>query len=121
MEITKEQFDRVYNSHLPSKFIKLTYKYFSTSTEKKDYSVKNTVTYTLGGLFLTGLLTTILNVSHSLIGIFVYTYIIILVVLVGGLFTAVIMNNFRIRKICKDLGIKGWEYNNLVSKYYSEG
>ena len=121
MEITKEQFDKAYNSHLPSKFIKLAYKYFSTSTEKKDYGVKNTVAYTLGGLFLAGLVATILNASHAVIAAFVYTYGVILVFLVGGLFTAVIMNNFRIRRICKELGIQGWEYNNLVSKYYPEG
>lgn len=121
MKITKEQFDKAYNAHLPNRFIKFAYKYFSTNTEKSDYGVKNTVSYTLGGLFLAGLIATILNASRAIIASFIYTYCVILVVLVGGLFTAVIMNNFRIRKICKDLGIKGWEYNNLVSQYYPEG
>lgn len=119
-KITKEQFEKAYNAHLPNGFIKLAYKYFSTSTEKKDYGVKNTVTYILGGLFLAGLITTILNAPKKLIGIFAITYSILLSILVLGLFTAVFMNNGRISRICKDLGIQKWEYNNLISEFYPE-
>ena len=86
-KITKEQFEKAYNAHLPNGFIKLAYKYFSTSTEKKDYGVKNTVTYILGGLFLAGLITTILNAPKKLIGIFAITYSILLSILVLGLST----------------------------------
>ena len=118
MEITKEQFDKAYNSHLPNGFIKLAYKYFSTSTEKKDYGVKNTVTYVLLGLFAAGMIATILNASDNIVKIFIIPYSIILFLLVGGLFAAVKLNNFRIGRICKDLGIKKWEYNNLVDKFY---
>jgi len=117
-KISKEQFDIAYDNHLPSGWIKFAYKYFSKETERKDMSVKNTVVYTLGGLFLLGMIATILNLSNKIIGVFVIPYSILLAILVLYLFSAVFLNNWRIRKIRKELGITKWEYDALVSAYY---
>jgi hypothetical protein len=117
--ISKEQFDVAYNKHLPSGWIKFAYKYFSKETEDGDMDVKNTVVYTLGGLFILGLIATMLNLSNKIILAFLVPYSIGLAVLVLYLFSAVILNNWRIRKIRKELGgITAEEYNILVSVYY---
>ena len=116
--ITKEQFDAAYSKHLPSNFIKFAYKYFSTSTEMKDMNVKNTVAYTFGGLFLFGLIASMFNLANNIVGIFVIPYSILLAVLVLYLFSAVLLNNYRIKQIRKELGITQDEYDALVSVYY---
>jgi hypothetical protein len=116
--ITKEQFDAAYNKHLPSGWIKFAYKYFSTSTEQKNMELKNGLAYFLGGLFLVGFLGTIFNANKIFIKIFVGLYAIMLSTLVLYLFSAVILNNLRIGKIKKELGITSDEYNSLISIYY---
>lgn len=117
-KITKEQFDAAYNKHLPSNWIKFAYKYFSQQTEIKDMSLKNGVAYILGGLFVFGLLGTMFNVSTALIKAAFIPYTVILVALVLYLFSALILNNIRIGKIKKELGINSDEYDALVAKYY---
>jgi len=81
--------------------------------------VKKTVTYTLGGLFLLGLIASILNLTNNIVGIFAIPYSILLAILVLYLFSAVILNKIRIGKIRKEVGITKNEYDALVSKYYS--
>ena len=116
--ISKEEFDIAYDNHLPSGWIKFAYKYFSKETERKDFGVKRTVVGILGGLFLLGMIATILNLSDKIVGLFVIPYSILLAVLVLYLFSAVFLNNWRIGKIRKELGITKWEYDALVSVYY---
>jgi hypothetical protein len=117
-KITKEQFDVAYNKFSPNNWIKFAYKHFSTSTEQKNMSLKNDVAYILGSLFALGLLGTILNMPPVLIKVAVIPYLIILVTLVLYLFSAVILNNLRIRKIRKELGITSNEYDSLLAKFY---
>ena len=119
INITKEQFDIAYDNHLPSGWIKFAFKYFSKDTERKDMSVKNGVVTFLGSLFLVGYLGTIFNVSKKIIGTAVISYSIGLAILVLYLFSAAFLNNFRINKIRKELGITKDQYNALVSKFYS--
>jgi hypothetical protein len=116
--ISKEQFDIAYDNHKPSGWIKFAYKYFSTETEKKDFGVKKIVVGVLGGLFGLGMLAAILNLSDKIIRIFVIPYSILLAVLVLYLFSAILLNNWRIKKIRKELGITQSEYDALVSAYY---
>jgi len=113
--ISKEQFDVAYDNHLPSGWIKFAYKYFSRETERKDFGVKKTVVGILLGLFGLGMLASILNKIVSVFGI---PYSILLAVLVLYLFSAVFLNNGRIKRIRKELGITKWEYDALVSIYY---
>lgn len=116
--ISKEQFDIACDNHQPSGWVKFAFKYFSKNTEKKDMALKNDVVYILGGLFLLGLIAAILNLSNKIIGIFVIPYSILLGVLVVYLFSAVFLNNHRIKLIRKELGITNDEYDALVSVYY---
>jgi len=118
MNITKEEFDNAYNKYLPNKFIIFAYKYFSKTTEKKDMWLNSIIVYILIALFLGGFVATIIDKSNDFIKIFTILYAIILTTLCGGITTAMLMNNWRIRKIRKFLGITKWEYNNLVDKYY---
>jgi sulfite exporter TauE/SafE len=117
-EITKEEFDKAYNKYSPNGWIKFAYKYFSQSTTEKDIKLSKTISYILIGLFLVGFIGTILNVSKLIIGIATYVFGIVLASLVLYLFSAVILNNIRLNKIRKELGVTKEEYENLVDKFY---
>jgi len=116
--ISKETFDIAYDNHLPGNWIIFAYKYFSNSTERKDFGVKKTFVGILIGLFGLGMLASMLNLSDKITRMFVTPYSILLAMLVLYLFSAVLLNNWRIRKIRKELGITKWEYDALVSVYY---
>lgn len=118
-KITKKRFDTAYNKHLPNKWVKFAYKYFSKETEMKDMSLRNNLTIILMTLFFMGFFGTVFNLPHALIGIFTIPYGIILAVLVLYLFSAVILNNLRLKKVAKILGVTKQEYNKLAGKYYS--
>ena len=120
MEITKEQFDNAYNQHLPNWFIKFVYRYFSASTEKKDFEIHDIVAYVLLGLFAVGFLGTVFNFSKHFIAPFLYAYTTIVVIIVLGLVIAITLNKLRIVKICKLLGITVDVYNGLADEYYPE-
>jgi len=117
--ITKEQFDAAYNKFPANGWTKFIFKYFSKSTEQKNLVVSSTLAWILGGLFAAGFIETVLNLSHTLILVSVLLYAGILVVLAIGMFGALIMNNLRINKIAKTLGVTIEDYNSLVSKFYS--
>ena len=117
-KITKAEFDAAYNKHLPSGWIRFAYRYFSKNTERVDYTPRRIITGVLLGLFGLGMLATILNLPHNVIGMFVIPYSILLAILVLYLFSAVFLNNGRIRKIRKILGVNKYEYNYLVSRFY---
>lgn len=118
-KITKEQFDTACNKFPPSNYIKFAFKYFSKSTEKSDMAISHTVTYILLGLFAVGFFGTAFGAPRKIIAISTIVYSILLALLVGYLFSAVLFNNRRIDKICKELGVSREEYNALVNKFYS--
>lgn len=116
--ITKTQFDRAYNQYLPPKWIQFAFRYFSKSTEKKDMKLSNIIAYTLLATFILGLFGTIMKWPREVIGIVTYIYTALLVLLVGFLFAAVKLNNRRLKKVMKILGVTKQEYNQLVDKFY---
>lgn len=118
-KITKEQFDAAYNKFPPSKYIQFAFKYFSKSAENKDMTINHMVTYILVGLFALGFFGTVFGAPRKLIVISTIIYLILLILLVGYLFSAIIFNNRRLDKICKELGVSREEYNALVGKFYS--
>lgn len=117
--ISKQQFEIIYNRHLPNAWTKFIFKYFSKSTEKKNLVVSSTIAWVLGALFLVGFGATVTNLPKLGIIIVTLTYAAILSTLVFGMFAALIMNNIRIKKIAKELGISVVDYNELVDKFYS--
>ena len=116
-KVTKSEFVTAYNTHLPSKWIKFAYKYFSKETEKKDMSLRNHITFFLFGMFLLGFFATVLELSYALIGFITIWYAVVLSVLVLYLLSAVLLNNRRLKIVMKDLGITKAEYNKLADKY----
>jgi hypothetical protein len=117
-KITKKQFDAAYDVHLPNSWVKFAYKYFSKETEKKDMSLRNYLVGILLGLFLLGFFGTVFNASYAFIGTATIAYSILLSILVLYLFSAVFLNNRRLKKVMKILGVTKEEYNWLVNKYY---
>ena len=117
-QITKKQFDAAYNQSLPSAWIKFAYKYFSKETEKKDMSLRNHITFGLLALFFLGFFGTVFGASHAFIGVVTIGYSIALAILVLYLLSAVLLNNRRLKKVMKILGVTKSEYNYLADKYY---
>ena len=121
MEITKERFQEVYNKHLPNEFIKFVFKYYSKDEEiTSGIKVKTDriAWFILLPLFLLGMLFTIIGLPKSYIGVVTYPYMGILSALVLVGFVGVQMNNFRIRRIAKELGISLSDYNDLVDSLF---
>lgn len=118
--ITKEQFLAAYNKYQPNAFTKFMFKYFSESTEKKDMMPNKIVLDVLIGLFGFGFFSAILDLSNSLIANVTLAYLAIIVVMFGCISTAAIMNNFRLKKVMKDLGINKEVYVELSMIYFTD-
>lgn len=118
VKITKRQFDKAYNNHLPSWWIKFVFKYFSKETEKKDLVLSNTLTYTMGALFAIGFFGTVLNAPEPIIKWATIPLAIILVLIGITMFSGFILNNWRLGKIRKELGVSKADYNRLANKFY---
>lgn len=117
-KITKKKFDQIYNRYQPNWWTRMAFKYFSKSTEKKNMKPANTITGILLTCFAVGMAGTILGWSRAILGTVTIAYSILLAVLVLSLFAAVFMNNARIKKIAKDLGVSIQQYNKLADKFY---
>lgn len=122
MDITKEQFEKVYNKYLPNKFIIFIFKHYAKDDEKTSnikIKLANKIAwFVLLPLFLIGLLFTIIGLPKTYIGIVTILYSILLAILVLSGFVGVQWNNIRIRKIAKELGVSIIEYNKLVEKLF---
>lgn len=119
LTISKEKFLEVYNSYPPNKFTKFIFKYFSKSTTKKDSWLSRLLKVIFLVLFLTGFVGTIVKAPRNFIGTVTIIFALLLVIVVGSLGIAVIINNLRIRKIRKKLGLRIQEYNDLANQYLS--
>ena len=117
-QITKRQFDAAYNKYPPSRWIKFVFRYFSKETEKKDLALSNTLTYTMGALFAVGFFSTVFNAPEVIIKWATLPLCAILVLIGITMFSGFFLNNRRIKKIAKELGVTKWEYNYLADKYY---
>ena len=120
MEIKKEDLIKAWNNHLPKKWIRFAFKYFSKSTVKENMPTSNTIVIILLVLFGTGMLGTILHWSRAVIGTVTIAYGIILSILVLFLLAAVLSNNRRIKKIAKELGCTLDEFNKAADVWGDE-
>lgn len=118
--ITRAEFDAAYNQHLPNWWTRMAYKYFSKSTEKKDMKPGRVVFGFLLTTFLIGFFATVLHLPRPIIAIVTWAYMGVLTVLVLSLFAAVFMNNGRLKRVMKILGVNKMEYNQLVDRFYPE-
>lgn len=117
-QISKEEFDAVYEQYLPNQWIKFGFKYFSKETEMKDMYLKKNITYLLLSFFILGFIGTVFNLSKKIILISTILYSIIIFLFVGYMFSVVLLNNKRISKIANKLDITLEEYNLIVKKFY---
>ena len=111
---TENEFNIIYNNHLPAKWLIFIFKYFSKETEKKDLKLSNTIMYILLTLFLIGFSGTILQLSQLIILWSTLIFSGIIAIISITLFLAFIVNNRRIKKIIKELNCTTLEYNNAV-------
>lgn len=115
--ITKEEFLRVYNSYKPNWFILLLYGFHKPSLTKTGFPYNKYVKYFLLLMFLLGWLGTAAGFSRGFIGTFTWIFMAGIAGIVILTFIASFMNNARLRKVMKKLGIDLQEYNKLTKEY----
>lgn len=116
--ITKEQFLAAVAKYPPAKWIKFTFKYFSSSAEQKDLKVSKTLVNIMVVAFTILFFGAAFNVATKYLVPFIIIYCGILIPLVLLMFAAAKLNNLRHDKIRKELGgITINEYEILVDKF----
>ena len=115
--VTNEKFLEAYNRHLPGKWTKFVFKYFSKSTLPQDLWLKKWAQGILLGLFGLGMLGAIFNATHTYMAITTLTFSALLILVVLIMSSGAILNNLRLRKVRKELGITRAEYEILAQLY----
>jgi len=118
-KITKEEFLAAYNRHLPGKWAKFVFRKILVDSAKKDLWLRRVLQGILLGLFVLGFIGAVLDLSKPYMSITTFTFTGILVLIGLTMGSGAILNNLRIRKIRKELGITKMEYETLVSLYMS--
>lgn len=116
-KITKKKYLKACDKYPPNWWIKIMFKYFSKSTTNDNLKPRKFIIYLLFILFFLGAIGTILKLPHILIGIITISYSMILILLGLSMLLAHIMNNFRLNKIRKELGVDKNKFNEIVDKY----
>ena len=116
-KITQKSFEEAYNTYKPNWWIRIAFKYFSNDTIQKDMKPSQIWVWVCFGLIVLGIILTAFKVPRPILGTISYTHIIIFIPLVLSLFVAGFMNNFRIHRIRKFLGVSKKEYYYLVRKF----
>lgn len=119
MDVTKEQFDAVYNKYSPSKFLRFVYTHYNVKLKRKPTPI--------------GTLLAVIGWGIGTLGIIVFDQLGMKEVAKGFLWAfvpfgalvislpAFLLNQRRTKKIAKELGVSLDVYNNLVDKFYPEG
>jgi len=118
MNITKELFLAAYNKFPPNKFVQFMFKYFSKGIKPEDKWLNKLVTIILISLFFGGFIGAAAKLGKTFILIITLIFSLLLVILVLSIFISVLMNNYRIKKVRKELGnISIEDYNDFVTKF----
>jgi len=115
--ISKEEFLEAYNKNKPNNWIIYAFRYFSKNTAQEDKWLSRIIQILLIIFYIIGFIGAIfmLNRIYLILALIPFAFILINTgILMTG---ALIMNNLRIRKIRKILGITKQEYNYLVILY----
>lgn len=118
LNLTKEQFDAVYNKHLPGKYIKFFYDYFNVVIDKNKKFLTRYLLIVLLTSFAIGFFSTVFNFPKIVIGIPTFILAILLILTVIPNFIARKLNDLRIRRIYKELNISYEEYLYYMDLYY---
>jgi len=122
MNITKEKFEEVVNKYPQNSWIKFAFKHFSKKEDKSkiDWSkIGNWSAFILIILFLIGFIGTILNAHRWIILYSTVGYSLFLSIVVFYLLSALLMDDFRLKKIMKELGITPKQYVDLIREFYN--
>jgi hypothetical protein len=114
--MTRQDFLAVYEEHQPNAWTRFAFKYFSQETTSDDDWVRDWAVISLGACFVLGLLFVISgkeDLAKIPTLIFAVGLFSIVILMAGGK----IMNNLRIKKIAKELGISIGEYNHYANLY----
>ena len=117
-KITKSVFDKVYNKYSPNWCIKMAYKYFSKESARKNMKINDIIIGILLIFFIIGIAGVVIDLPETIIAIVTYLYGGILSSLIIFLLAAILMNNARLNKIMRKLGVSKREYEDLVDKFY---
>ena len=121
MDVTKEQFDAAYNKYGPGKFLKFVYTYYNVKMKRPGKPLAwGTIAAVIG--FCIGTIGIIVFDQLDLKPIamkFLWAYAPFVALLIS--FPAFWMNQFRIKRIAKKLGVSLDQYNNLVDRFYPSG
>jgi len=115
-KISKEKFIEVYNKHKPNKYISFAYKYI-LSSKNNTISINKNIIIPLIILFMFGFIDVIFNLNSLLVKYSTILFACLLFIIGIYLLSVTMLNNFRIRKICKELNITINEYTKLVNEY----
>ena len=115
--VSKERFLETYNKYPPNKWTEFVYRYFSKDVELENKWLSQSFIIVESILFVLGCLGTIFNASFLFIASVTIIFSGLLFSLGIVTLPAFIMNNLRIKKICKELNITIFEYNLLVDWY----
>jgi len=116
--ITKDEFDLASAQYPPNAFVKFIYRHFSKAEAYRPFQLGNLLLYILISLFAAGFTATVAEWPRPLIATVTFVYAILLAVIVISISIAYSINNSRLKKIIKLLGITAEEYNELVEYYY---
>lgn len=116
--ISKEKFLETYYNYPPNRWIIFIYSFFTKNNMNKELKLKNVYTFIFIILFLIGFFGVIFNLNKKIILCSIFVYLILLIIFIVSLTIAILMNNYRIKKICKELNINTDEYNKLSKNYF---
>ena len=116
-EITKTEFERVFNKHMKNKIVLFVYKYFSSDTTRKNMKYSKFISLILMILFLSGLIASGVDAPNVVIMYITYTFAGLFLSLITLILTGVIIKNIKINKISKELKLSLYDYNKLAEKY----
>jgi len=108
-QISEQEFLTIYAKNPANKFTRFMYKNFGVTNNNK-FTLCQWLLLIIFGVF------NILGFITSIIPIVLFPNIVLAIVVICG-FIAVFMNNFRIRKIRKELNITQEEYDIYVNIY----
>lgn len=116
MDVSKEKFDAVYSKYAPSKFVNFVYTHYNVNLNKKPTPI-GTLLAVIGWVVGTlGLVVFDQLGMKEVAKAFLWAYLPFAALLIS--LPAFILNQRRIKKIAKELGVSLERYNQLVALYY---
>lgn len=119
MDVSKEKFDAVYNKYAPSKFLKFVYTHYNVKLKRKPTPI-GTLLAVIGWVVGTIGIIVFDQLGMKEVALkFLWAYLPFASLIIS--LPAHLLNQRRIKKIAKELGITLEKYNQLVDLYYPKG